>query len=408
MTESPPPTSTKSNPTPKTHIRNPRRLLILTNPRDAPTTIPPLLHALTDATPDPSASFAGYTTHAPLRLANRYYTADVPIWVDEVPCARPQPQPQPQPESQSHDDHGDGGAGDVDEGVDADADAGAEVEPSTAAQWAREFSSPEARVVRDAVGAVVVCVRNLDAAGDAEEARSVTEFVGAVARVRGLIEEEREGGVGDVPGVLVLVGSGGEKQGAGTGREGEEEEEEEEEDGDLGEEGDDEPFSVGWWEDQLFEMGALGVEVVEWDPKAKGVDSERRNRYGEYQGMRRIKEILETHDWSAAAEDADGEESGMLDEDDLEAELLGLNAENGFNLEVNELEREMLGLRMAIERGGDGIGEDEDDNDDGLQVDSLEALMMRMQAIRDMSAELPEGERKKFAAKAVRDIMKEL
>lgn len=90
----------------------------------------------------------------------------------------------------------------------------------------------------------------------------------------------------------------------------------------------------------------------------------------------------------------------------------------------------MLGLRMAIEHGGDG-GEDQDedeDNDDGLKVESLEALMMRMQAIRgmsfsrggggekvisnanriDMSSELPESERKKFAVKAVRDIMKEL
>ncbi|KAF4151287.1 hypothetical protein CNMCM6069_004181 [Aspergillus lentulus] len=132
--------------------------------------------------------------------------------------------------------------------------------------------------------------------------------------------------------------------------------------------------------------------------------------YGEYQGMRRIREILETHDWAAPSEDAD---PGGFSDDGLEEHLLGLDpGENGFDLEVNELEREMLGLRMAIEHGGDDgddHDEDEDEEDDeGLKVESLEALMMRMQAIRDMSSELPESERKKFAAKAVRDIMKEV
>lgn len=51
----------------------------------------------------------------------------------------------------------------------------------------------------------------------------------------------------------------------------------------------------------------------------------------------------------------------------------------------------MMGLRMAIERGGgdgdesDGDGEnDRVDRDEELQVESIESLMMRMQAIRGM------------------------
>ncbi|RHZ44723.1 adaptin-binding domain-containing protein, partial [Aspergillus thermomutatus] len=125
-----------------------------------------------------------------------------------------------------------------------------------------------------------------------------------------------------------------------------------------------------------------------------------------YQGMRRIREILETHDWAAPSDDAGPDGFG---DDGLEEHLLGLDhGENGFDLEVNELEREMLGLRMAIEHGGDGIDDEDEDDEDGLKVESLEALMMRMQAIRDMSSELPESERKKFAARAVRDIMEEL
>jgi hypothetical protein len=102
--------------------------------------------------------------------------------------------------------------------------------------------------------------------------------------------------------------------------------------------------------------------------------------------MRRIREILETHDWAAPSEDAD---PGGFSDDGLEEHLLGLDrGENGFDLEVNELEREMLGLRMAIEHGGDDVDhQDEDEEiDDGLKVESLEALMMRMQAIRGMSS----------------------
>ncbi|KAH2545710.1 hypothetical protein KXW97_001254 [Aspergillus fumigatus] len=338
-------------------IRNPRRLLILSPSSHSTSTIPSFLHSLTE-TPvaDPPASFAGYTTHPLLRLTNRYYTADIPIWVDEIPL---QTATDERTRTQT-------------------AGEGESAAPPSPAQWAVEFSGEDARVVRDAIGALVICICSLK------------EFLAAVGRVKGVIEEERAE-VGDVPVLLVLVG--GPRGHNGARVRGEE--------GDLEElDGESvEPFSVGWWEDQLFEMGMVGVEVLEWDPT--GEEGEERNVYGEYQGMRRIREILETNDWAAPSEDA---APGGISGDGLEEHLLGLDCgENGFDLEVNELEREMLGLRMAIEHGGDG-GEDQDedeDNDDGLKVESLEALMMRMQAIRDMSSELPESERKKFAAKAL-------
>lgn len=129
--------------------------------------------------------------------------------------------------------------------------------------------------------------------------------------------------------------------------------------------------------------------------------------------MARIREVLETHDWAAPEPDEP--------DDDLEEQLLGLDEGAGFNLEVNQLEREMLGLRMAVERGGDD--EEKDDED---RVEAMDELMLRVQGIKgmysiicplqsagsadylDMSAELPENERKRFAARAVRDIMKEI
>ncbi len=109
--------------------------------------------------------------------------------------------------------------------------------------------------------------------------------------------------------------------------------------------------------------------------------------------MPRIKEVLETHDWSTS-DSANIDDADLDFDDDLEEELLGFGRSartTGFGHEVQELEREMMGLRMAIERGGgdgDGSdGDDENDRDDGdeeLQVESIESLMMRMQAIRGM------------------------
>ncbi|RDH28811.1 alpha and gamma adaptin binding protein p34-domain-containing protein [Aspergillus welwitschiae] len=410
-------TSTTSNPTP---ITNPRRLLILTPTTHSQSIVPPLLHSLTGTpvttpptapassspTPTPTLSsattlaassttsiassttittFAGYTTHPPLHLSNKYYTADVPIWVDEIPLLTPDSS-EPTPSV-----------------------SGSTISP---AQWKTEFSSPEAQVVRDAIGAVMICFRNpvqMDPVPgqeqqdveDRADVRGLKEFVKAVGEVRALIEEER-GGVGEVPGLVVLVGekkTGSGKVGSGGGGE-------EDEDG-LGLEID-EVFSEGWWEDQVCEMGLMGMEVVRWGGKEGEEEEEGRNRYGELQGMRRIKEVLETHDW-AATEDA---ETGLLHDgvdDDLERELLGLDdADNGFDLEVDELQREMVGLRMAIERGGGDGFDDDDEGDEELRVDAVEALLLRMRAIKDISDELPEAERKRFAAKAVRDIMREM
>jgi hypothetical protein len=175
---------------------------------------------------------------------------------------------------------------------------------------------------------------------------------------------------------------------------------------------DEEPFSGPWWEDRLYDLGLMGFEVVGWDPK--GGEGGERNQFGgifspflsflsvylalgfflvamgwlwsgfgygwltrtEYRGMRRIREILETHDWASLSS---GDADGADDDDELERHLLGLG-EDGFDLEVNELEREMVGLRFAMENGDDDLGGFA--GDDEMKVESMEALMMRMKAIK--------------------------
>lgn len=282
------------------HIANPRRLLILTPTSQSLTTIPPLLHSLTGVpvhdppqreskpepeqtdlsqsvhTPSPATSFAGYTTHSPLRLQTKYYTAEIPVWVDEIPVFAKEGSQSTQDEDQDKDK---------------------DTATSSATQWRTEFLSTEAEIVREAVGAVVVCALSpesshstdpgpdagQDLEGDAiqrADVRTMRQLMHEVDAVKGRIDEER-GGVGNVPGVLVLVGPrrkgvssapgavvedggrlglGGDEDGLGDGLE-------------------DVPFSVPWWEDQLFDMGLYGWEVVEWDPIEQD-DEKRRNQFG--------------------------------------------------------------------------------------------------------------------------------
>lgn len=145
--------------------------------------------------------------------------------------------------------------------------------------------------MRDAVGALVVCVRSPEsrmtatstADADADPAsradvRAVLDLMRDVGAVKSCIDEER-GGYGDVPGVFVLVGSRSsavptsaasvEDKGMELGVD----------DVDLGDGAADVPFSVGWWEDRLFDLGLYGWEVVEWDSAEQGVEK-TRNQFG--------------------------------------------------------------------------------------------------------------------------------
>ncbi|KAL5001992.1 alpha and gamma adaptin binding protein p34-domain-containing protein [Aspergillus recurvatus] len=427
MSPQPPRDSLKSK---AKQIRNPRRLLILSPSSQSQSLIPSLLKQLTGHPPSETQiqtqCFAGYTTHPPLRIENRYYAADVPVWVDEIPVfagteVKADGEQVPELESTEKEKsvpEAEQGSGEW-QGRKEDA----------CARWSQEFSSSEARVVRDAIGAVMICLENprpnvklptLASSGtgtgipgdedeDLDEVRGLKAFVRAVGTIRTLIEDER-GEIGSVPGLLVLGGKKekkNEKEKLKTGRVVGDALELDSDlnaglDGAL-----DEPFSIGWWEDQLCEMGLIGFEVVEWDC-TWDQDGEERNQYGELQGMCRIKEVLETHEW--AGDEEEEPDTGLPDDDDdLERELLGLDEEaSGFNNEVDELQREMVGLRFAIGRGGDRNVDEDDEGDEELRVDAVEALLTRMRAIKDMSAELPEKERKRFAAKAVADIMKDI
>ena len=104
-------------------------------------------------------------------------------------------------------------------------------------------------------------------------------------------------------------------------------------------------------------------------------------------GIERLKEALEACEW----EGVDG---------DTTSDDLGL--EDGFGAEAAEVEREMMGLKMVV-NGAEGSDKGADEG-----VEELENMMLKLRAIKDMGADMPESERRKFATKAVKAVMKDL
>lgn len=117
------------------------------------------------------------------------------------------------------------------------------------------------------------------------------------------------------------------------------------------------------WEDWGIEHG--GWEVIDGNAKAG-----TKNEFGEKAGWERAKEALEANNW-------EGGEVG----DDLED--IGLDLAELVEGEVDEeMKREMEGMKQAIYGGGRHDAEEEGDDQD---VEEMEVLMRKMQAMRGKS-----------------------
>jgi len=113
-----------------------------------------------------------------------------------------------------------------------------------------------------------------------------------------------------------------------------------------------------------------------------------------------LVDALEAHEWEdgAAEEELPRDLDLTVDDDGLPVPAAGFGDE-----EPGAKEPILHGDDRNSRPEDDGIGEEQD-----LQVEELESMMLKMQAIKDMGADMPETERKRFAAKAVRDLMKKL
>lgn len=148
------------------------------------------------------------------------------------------------------------------------------------------------------------------------------------------------------------------------------------------------------WDDIAMQYG---FEFVDYG--AQGV-----NDFGEKQGIERLKEALEANEWADAGDDAGA---------------LGLDGDVGedefgdFGREEAEMTAELFGMKASLlgqddetaEDYGEALGADVFGENQKTQVDDLDRMMSRLLAVREQSADLPEAQRKRMAAKAVRELM---
>ncbi|KAF7909320.1 uncharacterized protein EAF01_003038 [Botrytis porri] len=290
-------------------IPHPRRILAVSRPNSG---LVDLLKGLTGSAPALTGDSIAGVTHE-WSIKTNYYTASVPIWLDEI--------------------H----------------------EPEI---WCKEFLAPEAREVLTVLGAFIVCFRK---PVDEAELQAIKILLESVAEV------VKEGCGYTWDGVCLAVAMPQSTT----------------------------PYlekSFDEWEELCQEHG---FEFVDFESKG-------RNEYSEPMGLERLKEALEANEWEGGDDDGEGIDLGDFEDDDDD------NKSIGFGIEAAELEVEMFGMKQAIngESSKKTNPDEEVESEDG--VEQLEALMLRMQAVKDMGADLPEAERKRFAAKAVNDIMKTL
>ncbi|KAI1103497.1 hypothetical protein F4804DRAFT_309972 [Jackrogersella minutella] len=255
---------------------------------------------------------------------------------------------------------------------------------SSPSEWAGSFLSPEAKEVLEVLGGLVI-VFSLPVEPQSDEGKAARELIQNVGKV---VKDGLGGWSWDGVGLCLGVG---------------------------------EIDDVDEWEDFCTDLGLEFVQV-------KNQTITGRNEFGEKTGIPRALEALESNDWSQSS---DGDLGS--DFEDFEAELgIGKDAEadvkdkNGPDLDPESLDfgfdyEDFAGLKQAIWNAGQENNEDFLDgepstesnskNDEELnneEIQKIERMMVKLQAVRDTSAALPEEQRKKVAAKAVAEVMNEL
>ncbi|ORY19581.1 hypothetical protein BCR34DRAFT_621006 [Clohesyomyces aquaticus] len=280
-------------------IQHPRRIMALGAPESG---VLHLLKELTGSAPELITDSIAGLSHT-YTLSTRYYTANIPIWLDEIPSI---------------------------------------------SEWRTEFTKPEAREVVSVLGAWLFCFRK---PVKQEHMDDIKEALQAIADV---IEKACGYGADMVCLAVAMPQSTTPYL-------------------DLGSEE---------WEGICMEYG---FEFV--DSEAKG-----KNEFGEPMGVGRIEDALKANDWEGGEGDADFEGEGD-----------GEEFRESFDAEEVEMGMELFGMKGAL-HGEEG---EVDEEDQQAQVEELERMMRKMVAVKDMGESMPEAQRKKFAAKAVKDLTKD-
>ncbi|KAI0020304.1 hypothetical protein F4780DRAFT_742860 [Xylariomycetidae sp. FL0641] len=325
-------------------IKNTRRILAVSL-SDAVPQLTRVIKELTGKAPEQTSTSLAGTTHD-LSLKTAYYSAEVPIWLDLI---------------------------------------------SSPSEWSSSFLSVEAKEVLEVLGGVMV-VFALPVKSDSQEAKDSRELIQQVGKV---VKEGLGGWEWDGVGLCLGVG---------------------------------EIDDTDEWDDCCAQYGLEFVQV-----RKETVAS--RNEFGEKTGVPRALEALQSNDWALGAGDDLGSDFDEI-EAEIEASKDNKPGDGNAGTEDADLDPENLdfgfdredfaGLRRAIWNAGQEDDESFMDSKSGTSADGkdaakkgdeaaddeeiqkIERMMVKLQAVRDTNAGLPEEQRKRAAAKAVAEVMKEL
>ncbi|RWA03677.1 hypothetical protein EKO27_g11431 [Xylaria grammica] len=253
---------------------------------------------------------------------------------------------------------------------------------SSPSEWSASFLSVEAKEVLEVLGGVMV-VFALPVNAHSDEGNAAQDLIKQVGKV---VKDGLGGWEWDGVGLCLGVG---------------------------------EIDDVDLWEDCCAESGLEFVQV-------RSQSTPSRNEFGEKTGIPRALEALEAHDWANASADDLGS-----DFEDIEAELEGRKKRQGADGEDSEaadLDPESLDFgrtgrnsrtggekpaaaAAAAAAAADGAKQAEDETEESLDEDGvqkIERLMAKLQTVRETNAGLPEDQRKRAAAKAVAEVMREI
>lgn len=147
------------------------------------------------------------------------------------------------------------------------------------------------------------------------------------------------------------------------------------------------------WQDLCQESG---FEFIDFGMKG-------RNQYSELMGLDRIKEALQANDWENDYElrecDSDIDELGEFNDGTF----------SGFQIEAAKLEKEMQEMRIEMRQNQNSVErESETSSNFEEEVEKLEAIVSKIQIIRDSTVDLPITEKKRMAAKLMSEVVDKL
>lgn len=362
---------------------------------DPSSLFPLFLKALTGTEPSKDMiSFAGYTSHPPLFIKNKYYSANIGIWCDELPALT----------STTEDATG-----------------------TDFAEWTKNMQSTEAKEVREVIGGLVIILphstpQQLTKQDNPSKIEEYAKYLAGMNELRESIENEFGRDVASIAVVQDMTPSAAAERYVRN-----------EATSALN------SFVQKLEDSCMTEYDIFGWDIVPWQSshQATNNDVERSdsvleltekttqtNEYGEKLGMARVLEILEQTDWTIPTDalDDDDDDYGLASTHDpfgLDQALGNAEYGPGFGSLISgpentmlgqseEFQREIMGLHFALREQNQKGAEEDDDSGDELQVDQLLTLMDRATEIRAASAEMSKNDREKFARREVIKLMKDI